>query len=447
MAEGGDHSATCANASPGSICDCDCGGAYHAVAVTGGRPAAGGVTERARRAAAAAGRAVVVTDRDGGRVASTERRPRIPPAVLERARRVRDRMPNTANAWRTLGDNMARNEHGRPTPNAAQNRHLDEMMEVGRGVLGAARAEFDRDPDIQAARRRIAADQAARAHFAASYNQVRERRGLSQRSREQEFVRLKRETAEMRRAAGIDEDYDPSADRRTIRRRESAILREMVGAARPMGGINHDVVYLEQNENRPDARGARPDADARLNAAEEFYPEDWLNRSSAYPIRLTSSDRAYYLEQSSGGLLAMPTTGRDRSAYDGAFSDHTAEVTVHELGHRMETMVPGLREMEFTMVRRRATTDSGAAEDTQPLRQITRSPGFGAEEVAYRDDWANPYAGRTYEAYRPLRPDQAPWELFQVGMQETFGRGSNRFDNRDDLQAFTLGALMTLGRL
>lgn len=52
MASNGPHPIACATAAPDTECDCNaCGGSKHAIVTTGGRAAASGVTDRARRAA------------------------------------------------------------------------------------------------------------------------------------------------------------------------------------------------------------------------------------------------------------------------------------------------------------------------------------------------------------------------------------------------------------
>jgi len=116
------------------------------------------------------------------------------------------------------------------------------------------------------------------------------------------------------------------------------------------------------------------------------------------------------------------------------------EVMLHELGHRMEGYVPGLREMEFTLVRRRSTVRG-------QLERPAQMGGSPQGEVSYLDQWRDPYIGRTYESGvgdRGLDPAKAPWEVFQTGLQSAVA-GNGTFEDKE-LNNFVWGSLLTLGR-
>lgn len=315
---------------------------------------------------------------------------------------------------------------GRPMPTEDYHRRLDAMMDVGRAVLAEARRRWDSDPELKPLRERVAVRERLR-------DLVRTT-PVADRSWEQrrQIRELRDQIAEFGSAFSEDE--------RAVRRREAQILRELVASARPVGGVRHESVTPHPGDDTPEDRGAHDNWEARLRTAEGYFPDDWLTRSAARPLSVTSSDRAYYAGGDKGGLLAMSA---DWYTYDGAFDDSIDEVTVHELGHRMETMVPGLTEMEWTLVRRRATGADGKLENAVRLVDVTKG-GYRDSEVTFRDRWVDAYAGKTYES-RTNEPWSTAWELFQVGLQDTFGRGPRRFDDTDDLQEFTIGALLTLG--
>lgn len=309
---------------------------------------------------------------------------------------------------------LRRDANGNTMPTEALNAHLDAVLDVGRQAMAELRGKFDRDPDLAAARQRLDDRKAAFNRY------IREAAGLD-------------ETAKAALKAKIVPPGSFDDDRKAIARRESQIIREALAAARPFGGVTHRDVTP--------ASGARDDWRRRLDVAEGYYPTAWLERSASSPLAVTSSRRAYYSHGSN--LLAMRTGGgvTNSSAYD----DYVDEVTVHELGHRMERMVPGLTALEFAYVRRRSTGPDGNLEPAAKLSTLESSKGYDDHEIAYPDEWSIPYAGKTYEGGRG-GPDTTAWEVFQVGTQDLFGRSdSERFDRTGDLDAFTLGALLTLG--
>ncbi|XTZ13922.1 hypothetical protein ACQSSU_20710 [Micromonospora echinospora] len=239
-------------------------------------------------------------------------------------------------------------------------------------------------------------------------------------------------------------------------RREQELLMQLLKSVRPFGGVHHEAsVANEQIRQHLKASPPRPDWQERLREAEEFFPSDWLTMSKEKAaLQVASSRRAFHF----GGpgdktsVLAMPTPERDATVYGGAFRDDTHDTNVHELGHRMEMTIPGLQELEFTFVRRRATAD-GRLEPLARIKDILRNHGYGDREVTYRDEWAHPYTGKSYELMSattgtPVSIDRDPasraWEVFQVGLQDTLGR-TQRFGD-EQLQHFTLGVLATLAR-
>ncbi|MBC9000498.1 hypothetical protein H9X94_00845 [Micromonospora aurantiaca] len=238
-------------------------------------------------------------------------------------------------------------------------------------------------------------------------------------------------------------------------RREHELLKQLLASVRPFGGVRHKAAPAGESSRRVyGAEAARPDWEARLREAEAYFPDDWLSLSAKAELRIASSQRAFHAggRGHDSSLLAMPVTARDQDVYIGAFRDYTHEVNVHEMGHRMEMMVPGLQELEFTFVRRRSMRGS-SLEPLARLKDIVRHSGYDEREVAFPDDWRNPYAGKSYEQIgrvngRPFvqdpDPGARPWEVFQVGLQDTFGRNP-RFGD-DELQHFTLGVLATLAR-
>ncbi|WP_343951678.1 phage minor capsid protein [Nonomuraea longicatena] len=216
--------------------------------------------------------------------------------------------------------------------------------------------------------------------------------------------------------------------------READIVRRLLAEIRPMGGQIKVEELHGQAAKDAGVKVVRPDWRDLLDEALPNFPADWLATMKDKTLRLGNarSGRAYYNDYND----VMALDDAIEPAYDGSFGSHSAGVLTHEMGHRMENHVPGLRELEFTYIRRRSTTD-GTLEQPQAIYD------YGAKEMGYPDRWANPYAGRTYE--RGFHPDPASesWEVFQMGLESLFGR-SGRVIDREDLDEFVLGILATL---
>jgi hypothetical protein len=422
------HATSCDTATIGSICYCACAGVRHSVSVatglnlpTGPEIGPGQTPDSRVEPVGPANRAEPVI--------ST-------PELAAQVEAARNSLPedwNTLVPSRTIGSiRIERFETDRDTglamPTAEHQRHLDTVLEVGRTALEQAQTRLDNDPEITRLRDRVAARRALEAETAELYADPAATWGEIQ-------PRLDaiRERHPIGRLVRREEAQE-------LARREAQAIRDVLAEARPMGGAGHTGVTARPGDDSPADRGARADWQARLREAEAHFPTDWLERSEAQPLAVTSSDRAYY--STGERALAMPAQDRYELTYDGAFTDNVAEVTTHELGHRMETVVPGLRELEWTLVRRRSTREDGTLEPHERMVDMAGG-GYTDDEIAFRDEWTHPYAGRTYERVDRARPDRQPWEVFQVGLQDVYGRSGTRYGD-DELQAFVLGALLVL---
>lgn len=344
--------------------------------------------------------------------------------------------------------------------------HLAAVTDVGRAALADFRREADRSAgnDVRAARARL--DEAARLEAANTaladlFADVRRKETGSARWRngtpsftDENGTRVEVATSEQRRQ--LLEDYqnrirggaaDVFAARRVVAAHEQKVLHDMLAAHRGFGGVTHHDVT--GGIDTADANGrslpARHDWRERLTVAEQHFPDAWLRRSAdGGPMTIGSAERAY--QRAAAGQhrahLAMSVESQDGHRYDGGFADYTDEVTVHELGHRMETMVPGLTHLEFALVRKHGVEAGGG------VQRVEQMSGYDAGEVGQPDRWTAAYTGKSYESRSSLAPGDSAWELFQVGLQDTFGRSGRRYGHRDDpdeLQAFVIGALLTLG--
>jgi len=339
-------------------------------------------------------------------------------AAAERAGPDEDMLPAIPAGTQTA---LRTDPFGQRVPSPELERHLDTVLEVGQAILDEAEAYLRRHQRYRELARRLTVGDLSPEAIAF----------LPAGSRE--------------RARAVLERSEAGREVRTL---EAETVRALLAQVRPFGGATHARVYPSAARTG----GARSDWRERLTAAEQYYPTSWIERSSQMRLTIASSARAYHLDRGTSAVLAMPREGGadDRMPYAGAFRDHTEQVVVHELGHQMESVIPGLMELQFAWLRRR-TTHRGVVE---PVVSMTEArPGISGQENEYtfRDQLADAYTGRTYEPtttvdgvlFTVARHGFEHSEVFTTGMEETFGRKS-RFDPKGDLRAFVIGVLALL---
>jgi len=287
------------------------------------------------------------------------------------------------------GDAYERDDYGRLLAPAELNKHLDTVLSVGEKIHGDFAELLLSDPELQ---------------------------------------RLQDLKDNARMGTGGDA-------RKAYRARQQTVLRELLASVRSMGG--------HQQRVQAGDTAVRADFEDLIREAEQVFPTAWLVAADKRgPLDAVHSDRAYFLAQEGkADILAMSADHYDP---EGGFSGYAAEVTAHELGHRMERTIPGLTHLEFALVRRKALNEHGQLSRPSELSAVTGSAAYGPDEVTLEDEWPNPYTGKTYEARNPTDPAAQSWELFQVSLQDTFGRG-DRVNAGLQGQYFALGALAMLG--
>ncbi|MDH6625717.1 hypothetical protein M2271_003528 [Streptomyces sp. LBL] len=245
------------------------------------------------------------------------------------------------------------------------------------------------------------------------------------------------ELAHLRSVLASVEGADLAAARRAVVQRESALIHTLLSDVRQMGGTVNTQVGTPSGNQLP----APSDWPEQLDEAFRHFPADWLEKMSNDTLHVVGSERAYYSAGNGGwpDLMALSTL---KLNYHGAFSGYAAEIAAHELGHRMEQYVPGLKELEYTLIRRRAL-DNDALPAPKNMADLTAGYNHTDNEMTYEDHWPDPYTGKTYETFQPDDPASQPSEVFQVGLQDLFGRGPYRYGD-EELQAFVLAILALL---
>jgi len=109
-------------------------------------------------------------------------------------------------------------------------------------------------------------------------------------------------------------------------------------------------------------------------------------------------------------------------------SNEWRSVALHEMGHAAEFGNTWITQMEYAYWNQRA-----GAEPRQRLSRITGNSGYKPNEVAVKDKWGDPYAGKIYKDNRA-----SAMEIFTIGIEGVF-YGTRQID--PEHRAFTLGLL------
>lgn len=197
-------------------------------------------------------------------------------------------------------------------------------------------------------------------------------------------------------AAGVELPDDPwPSDVAAYRDRYAQEATAVLGEIRPMGGTFAGQASSPQRTSSEMSKALAP--------ANGAYPTDWITRSNsiALEIQTAGGSRAagYFSRGRYGGspLVVVP----------GVRNKAGAPTVVHELGHRMEHVVPGVKEMEFAFYHRRT-----AGEKAAPLRKLKPLAPFRPDEWGYADKFADVYSGKDMGSRA-----SSSYELFTMGAQ------------------------------
>lgn len=187
------------------------------------------------------------------------------------------------------------------------------------------------------------------------------------------------------------------------------ILTDVMAEIRPMGGA-----LTEMPRHRKPKSGRS--SNEQLTDAIAQYPTDWLDASNANERRMDfrqTKGRAHYQHAAKDGRSELTLDGSHGTA-------------VHEIAHRMEKVVPGVRALESQIFGRRAGGDT--------IEKMGK--GYGRDEETAPDQFFDRYVGKIYpDAYEVL---SMGWEHLQTAS----GWGKVDADHTD----WTLGVLSTAYR-
>lgn len=210
----------------------------------------------------------------------------------------------------------------------------------------------------------------------------------------------------------VDLDASPTAYIEAYR----DAVRESLAEIRPMGGpLKTDI----------NVKGWTSDVQAAFDKTTSYYPTSWLEASNDRgTLNVIRTDRGYYLG------------ARNELAVSGTMHDENdlIRVIAHEMGHRSEDVVPGIKETEWVWEQRRTYTGNDVVYGSREVA-ATGHRDYGPGESGRADEYLTPYIGRSY--------GDSPTsfhEVLSVGM-ESLLTGSNRLWEDPDYRSLILGML------
>jgi hypothetical protein len=199
-------------------------------------------------------------------------------------------------------------------------------------------------------------------------------------------------------------------DRLATVRSES--VSEVLAEIRPQGGVGQRW-----------APGTKANARVAVARASVHLPKDWLQLSADFgEIRGKETARGYYGHPMKAGLAEL-------SVRRGSGAARQYKTALHELGHRMEYLVPQLQSLARDYLEHR--TRGERRESLATLLSDRRYRG----EYARKDKFTHPYFGKEY-------PDAT--EIVSMGLEAVFLSEYNVWEEDLSLLEFLIGALAAL---
>lgn len=148
-----------------------------------------------------------------------------------------------------------------------------------------------------------------------------------------------------------------------------------------------------------------------VEKAYKYYPTDWIEKSIAKgTLTPKKVDRGYYSDYNK--IIAISGNGDNDSV----------KTAIHELGHRFENVVSGIRKAEKEFYNRRT-----AGEDLVWLGE-----GYSKSEKTRKDNFVHPYMGKDYGG--------SAFELVSMGFEYAY-TNPVELSKDSDMQAWIYGIL------
>lgn len=189
----------------------------------------------------------------------------------------------------------------------------------------------------------------------------------------------------------------------------SEAFRSALGEVRELGGAI-----------KTGARSRSPGRVAVEDSA-KYLPADWIRASNSYasPLRVTArARRGRYVTDG-------PNAGHIEVGSDNVRRPATAS---HELGHRMEQVIPGINDLCQEFLRRRT-----AGETPVRLKDLFPLSRYRPHETTRKDRFVDPYMGKDY--------GDSATEILSMGLESVYNWTYNLWDDDPECADFILGVL------
>jgi hypothetical protein len=167
----------------------------------------------------------------------------------------------------------------------------------------------------------------------------------------------------------------------------------------------------------------------------DLYPAEWVDTFAEQfsTVRVALVKRGSWLNSRDGTARLAISTRKPRIAdQDAGFA-----TAVHEVGHGMEDVIPGVKQMEYVYWQRRAKSDNNKIQGIFSPRSTS--------EFGNKDDWREAYTGKSYGLGA-----NDNYEIFTTGVESLLGGGGHFGDSTkgltvdEDFRRFILGVLIGL---
>ncbi|ACV64897.1 hypothetical protein Dtox_4230 [Desulfofarcimen acetoxidans DSM 771] len=195
------------------------------------------------------------------------------------------------------------------------------------------------------------------------------------------------------------------------------LVTEVLGEVRPLGNTG----------NQMWAKGSNKMAREAIAEISRHLPSDWHKMSNATELLAKKVRRGYHRRAigKPGDSWYKPT----EIALRGNSVAEMEQVALHEMGHRMETVVQSILTMEQQFYERRT-----AGYLLEKLKDLT-ALNYGPDEVARRDKFTNPYMGKDYKG--------KAYEILSMGLEGVFFEANNLWSDKEYVN-FILGVMAAI---
>lgn len=189
------------------------------------------------------------------------------------------------------------------------------------------------------------------------------------------------------------------------------IIRDVLKDIRPMGPEGSVQAWA------PRSKIAVKDA---VNHVRNYLPTDWVKTSNASEMLTKTVKRGYYREAWRNETAIMALSGQPGPGM--------LRVAFHEMGHRMEDMIPKIKQLENEFYARRTKGEA--------LKWL--GGNYSRSEKTRFDDFLKPYMGKDYG-----NTTSSFYELFSMGLEGVFANSYDISKDKDYMD-FILGILASV---